>query len=170
VDPGGRPVFPNAHYVLSELEWEFWTSARPGLGELSVPPHVKDLIGNTARSCLEALRLRLEPIERETEICPGVRAIPAPGHTPGHLAILVESGGESLLNICDAAAHPLHLAQLDWENGFDQAPRQALATRRAMAERAAAGNMRLMAFHFPFPSVGRIVPRQDGGWNWEPGR
>ncbi|MGD0496961.1 MAG: MBL fold metallo-hydrolase [Bryobacteraceae bacterium] len=169
VDPRGRPVFPNARYVLSEIEMEFWTEGRPGLGELRVPPDVKRRIETTARRCLEALRFHLEPVDGEREICPGVRTIPAPGHTAGHLAIVVESGGERLLNMCDAALHPLHLAQPEWENGFDVAPQQAVATRRALAGRAAADNMRLMAFHFPFPSVGRAAPRQDGGWDWEPG-
>jgi hypothetical protein len=38
-----------------------------------------------------------------------------------------------------------------------------------LLERAVAGNMHLMAFHFPFPSVGRVAARQQGGWEWTPG-
>jgi hypothetical protein len=36
-------------------------------------------------------------------------------------------------------------------------------------ERATAGQMRVMAFHFPFPSVGRVAARPEGGWIWSPG-
>jgi len=55
------------------------------------------------------------------------------------------------------------------ENGFDLAPDRPAATRRALLERAVAENMHLMAFHFPFPSVGRVAARQEGGWQWTPG-
>ena len=74
----------------------------------------------------------------EVEIVPGVRAIPAPGHTPGHLAVLLASEGQQLLNLGDAAVHPLHLEHPEWENGFDLAAGRAVATRRALLERAAA--------------------------------
>jgi glyoxylase-like metal-dependent hydrolase (beta-lactamase superfamily II) len=169
IDSHGRPAFPDARYVLSELEWEFWTAERSDLRGLRVPEDVKCAIDSAARRCLAALRFQIELIGRETEIIPGVRAIPAPGHTPGHLALLLSSEGQHLLNMGDAAVHPLHLEQPEWENGFDLASGEAVATRRALLESAVAGNMHLMAFHFPFPSVGRVAARQGGGWEWTPG-
>jgi len=81
----------------------------------------------------------------------------------------VASGQSSLIHIADAASHPLHLARPDWENGFDLAAGEAAATRRMLLDRAVAGNMHVMAFHFPFPSVGRVAARQEGGWVWTPG-
>lgn len=155
VDPRGWPVFPNACHMLSELEFEYWTSARSG--------------PNAARAALAALRFQLELVERETELLPGVRAIPAIGHTPGHMAIAICSGRDRLLNMGDAAGHPLHLRRPEWRNGFDLDEAGALRTRRRLAGMAVAENMRVMAFHFPFPSVGHIVQRQDSGWDWLPG-
>ena len=154
-DLRGRPVFPNARYLLSELEFDYWTSARSG--------------PSPARAALAALRFQLDLIERETEILPGVRALPAFGHTPGHLAILISSGRDRLLNLGDAAAHPLHLRRAEWRSGFDFDAARALLTRRRLAEMAAAENMRVMAFHFPFPSVGSLTRRKEGGWEWLPG-
>src|ERR1051326_1647212 len=168
IDFCGRPTFPNARYVLSEREWEFWTAARADLRGLQVPAEARDSIHAAARRCLGPLRHQIEPIDRETEIAPGVRAIPAPGHTPGHLAVLVSSGNEHLLNLGDAAVHPLHLEQPAWENGFDLITDSAVATRRRLLESAAAENMRVMAFHFPFPSVGRLTPTAQGAWHWSP--
>jgi glyoxylase-like metal-dependent hydrolase (beta-lactamase superfamily II) len=168
IDPCGRPAFPNARYVLSETEWEFWTAARTDLSHLRVPDAAKDSISSMARRCLGVLRHQIEPIDRETEIVPGVLAIPAPGHTPGHLAVLIASEGDYLLNLGDAAVHPLHLEQPSWQNGFDLAPDRALVTRRRLMERAVADDMHLMAFHFPFPSVGRAAAN-NGGWLWTPG-
>ena len=165
----GRPAFPNARYVLSELEWDFWTAPHSDLSGLLLPQDVKGSMETAARRCLDAIRFQVEPIDRECEIVPGVRAIPAPGHTPGHLAILLASEGHHLLNVGDAAVHPLHLERPDWENGFDLAAGVAVKTRSELVERAVSEKMHLMAFHFPFPSVGRISPRTEGGWEWTPG-
>jgi glyoxylase-like metal-dependent hydrolase (beta-lactamase superfamily II) len=45
---------------------------------------------------------------------PGIGAIPAPGHTPGHMVVSVCSGDERLLYIGDTVLHPLHLEHPDW--------------------------------------------------------
>src|SRR5271157_5793859 len=169
IDARGRPTFPNACYMISELEQEFWMTPRADLSGMRLPHDVKCSMQATARHCLAALHFQIEPIDRETEIAPGVRAIPAPGHTPGHLALLIASGGEQLLNLGDAAVHPLHLEEPRWQNGFDLAAERAVTTRQELLRRAAAGNMHLMAFHFPFPSVGRVAARSQGGWDWFPG-
>jgi glyoxylase-like metal-dependent hydrolase (beta-lactamase superfamily II) len=168
IDLCGRPAFPNARYVLSELEWEFWTGAHADLRDLLVPDSARESLHSMARRCLGALRHQIEPIEREAETVPGVFAIPAPGHTPGHLAVLIADEGHQLLNLGDAAVHPLHLEQPSWQNGFDLAADRALATRRQLMERAIAENMHVMAFHFPFPSIGRVAVK-NGGWMWTPG-
>lgn len=165
----GRPAFPNARYVVAEAELEFWQGPRRAPGDLRAPGEVQRAMEQTARSCLAALRFQLEPVDREHEIVPGVRLIPAPGHTPGHLALLIESQGERLLHIGDAAVHPLHLEEPSWEYGLDLAAGPALETRRELMERAVGERMHVMAFHFPFPSVGRVEPRAEGGWRWTPG-
>jgi glyoxylase-like metal-dependent hydrolase (beta-lactamase superfamily II) len=165
----GRPAFPNARHILSDPEWEFWTSAHPDVGALRVPNDVKATIGRTARRSIEALRFQIETVDVEREIVPGVRVIPAPGHTPGHLALLISSNGDHLLNIGDAAVHPLHLEYPELENGFDLCAATAGDTRRELLARAVSERMRVMAFHFPFPSVGRVSARVSGGWDWTPG-
>jgi glyoxylase-like metal-dependent hydrolase (beta-lactamase superfamily II) len=167
--PAGRAVFPHARHVLSKFEWEFWTRAHPDLGALRLPTEITDAMAPRAQHSMDALRFQLETVDAEREIVPGVLVLPAPGHTPGHLALLIESQGERLLNIGDAAVHPLHLEYPELENGFDLSPGIAVATRRELLARAVAENMRVMAFHFPFPSVGRVAPRCDGGWDWTPG-
>jgi glyoxylase-like metal-dependent hydrolase (beta-lactamase superfamily II) len=169
VDSHGRPAFPHARYLLSEAECDFWNAPHAGLHDLQLPGDVKSDMSETARRCLQILRHHIEPLAGETEIVPGVHAIPAPGHTPGHLALLLASGEDRLLNLGDAAAHPLHLEHPAWHNGFDQAPAQAVCTRRSLVERAVQERMHVMAFHFPFPSVGRVAPRTEGGWDWLPG-
>ena len=169
-EPGSpQPMFPNARYVLSEREGDFWTASHTDLSALRLPDGVKDAMEFKARSSLAALRHQLEFIEGEAEVVPGLHVIPAPGHTPGHLALILTSDRRQLLHLGDAAVHPLHLEHPDWENGFDLDRGLAAMTRRALLDRAAADDMRVMAFHFPFPSVGRIAARPEGGWQWTPG-
>ncbi|HUI56073.1 MAG TPA: MBL fold metallo-hydrolase [Bryobacteraceae bacterium] len=164
-----QPMFPNARYILSEREGDFWTASHTDLSALRLPNAVKDAMEFKARSSLAALRHQLEFLDGEAEVVPGLRVIPAPGHTPGHLALLLASDGQQLLNLGDAAVHPLHLEHPEWENGFDLDVGLATTTRRALLDRASADQMHVMAFHFPFPSVGRIAARPDGGWQWAPG-
>jgi hypothetical protein len=116
-------------YVMAEAEWDFWTSAHVDLRSLRVDGAVKAAMPFTARRCLQALRHQVELIGRETEIVPGIRALPAPGHTPGHLALLLSSEGCQLLNLGDAAVHPLHLENPEWQNGFDLDPCRAVYLR-----------------------------------------
>ena len=170
LDTRGRPVFTSARHVISFQEWEFWIHGRSELGGMRAPEDLKHLIRTTARRSLHALRHHLEMVDGETEIVPGVRTVPAPGHSPGHLAILVASDGEMLLNLGDAAMHPLHLEEPEWETGLDLDCGTAVETRRSLTARAASGKMRVMAFHFPFPSVGRLETRAESGWNWKVGQ
>ena len=168
-DGFGNPTFPNACHLISELEQEFWMTSRIDLSGLRIPSEMRTTMQATARRSLAALRFQLDLVERETEIAPGVRVIPAPGHTPGHLALLISSGGQQLLNLGDAAAHPLHIEEPKWQSGFDFSGTGAADTRKSLLKRAAAEEIRVMAFHFPFPSVGRVTARNTGGWAWSPG-
>jgi glyoxylase-like metal-dependent hydrolase (beta-lactamase superfamily II) len=166
--PHGQPVFRNARHILAEREFEFWTG-RADLSGMRVPHELKASIARTARRSLEAIRFQIETVDDEREIAPGVWVMPAPGHTPGHLALLISDGGQSLLNVGDAAVHPLHLEDPGLENGFDLAPQRAGLMRSELLERAVSERMHVLAFHFPFPSVGRVMARQTGGWEWTPG-
>ena len=168
VDECGRAVFGNAIHFMAEAEWEFWTARRVNVSTLRLPESMQDTLRDSARTRLEMLRHRIEPLEREFEVMPGVRLIPAPGHTPGHLALLLESEGDRLLNLGDAAVHPFHLEHPEWENGFDLSAESAAITRRTLLDFAAEENVHVMAFHFPYPSVGRVERRNDG-WEWHPG-
>ena len=87
--------------------------------------------------------------------------IDTPGHTPGHLSVLVE-GGEGLIIGADVAPNEVvSLRHPDWAFGFDADPEQAIATRKALLDRAATDGTLYLGFHFTYPGVGRI--ERDGG-------
>jgi glyoxylase-like metal-dependent hydrolase (beta-lactamase superfamily II) len=160
-DRSGAPFFPNASIALRREEWAYWTSESTLAAQ---PP----LYADPVRRHLLPFADRVELIAEDREIVPGIHVLHAPGHTPGHMAVAVQSGGEELLYISDAALHPLLLEHPDWGMTFDLDPATALASRRVLFDRAAERDALVLAFHFdPFPSLGRVTSA-GAGWRWHP--
>jgi len=128
---------------------------------------MKELLVNCALKNLPPLKPQMELLEAEKEITPGIHAIPAPGHTPGHIALVISSAKEQLLHIADAALHPMHLEHPAWRNVFDLSEDGAVMTRQRLLDRAAADNVNVLAYHFPFPGLGRVTS-SGNAWRWEP--
>jgi glyoxylase-like metal-dependent hydrolase (beta-lactamase superfamily II) len=166
LDNNGNAAFPNAQYVISKTEWDFWTS-NPILNNPALNDQVKQQLITTAQKNLLPLKGRIELFDREKEIVPGVHAISAPGHTPGQIAVIVSSSRDQLLHVADSVLHPKHLENPSWRNAFDLDHDNAATTKRRLIDRAAAENAHILAYHFPFPSIGHI--KQSGNaWKWEP--
>ena len=166
LDSESKPAFPSARYVMGKEGWKFWTS-EPDLAQMKVDEQIRQLLLTSARNNIPPIQAQLDLVDQETEIVPGIRTIPAAGHTPGHMAVAVSSGDEQLLLTSDAVVHPIHLEQPDWYSVFDLAPEQALASKRRLVERATAEKALVQAFHFPFPGLGHVVQKGEG-WQWQP--
>ncbi|MFC1971229.1 MBL fold metallo-hydrolase [Chloroflexota bacterium] len=163
-DSEDRLAFLNARYVMWQDEWDFWTSEQ---AEAKLDEHVSDVLLSYARKNLPPIQGRLHLVNRETEILPGIKAIAAVGHTPGHMALAVSSKGEQLLCVSDTLLHPIHLEQPEWHAAVDLDPNQVQATRRKILKRAVAEKAMVLAFHFPFPGLGHVSQSGDT-WQWEP--
>jgi glyoxylase-like metal-dependent hydrolase (beta-lactamase superfamily II) len=163
-DNKGRLAFLNARYVMWQDEWDFWTSEQ---AETKLDEHVREVLLSYARKNLPPIQGQLHLVDRETEILPGIQAIAAPGHTPGHMALAVSSKGEQLLCISDTVLHPIHLKRPEWHAAVDFDPEQVQATRRRILKRAVAEKALVLAFHFPFPGLGHVSQSGDT-WQWEP--
>lgn len=142
------PVFPRARYVMSRVDWEFWTTEAELL-------EVSAFGAGAAREQLPPLAAAgvLDLVDGEEEVAPGIRVLPAPGHTPGHLA--VEVAGE-LLYLTDALLHPLQGARPEWGHGLDQDPKAATATLRGLLDRAARNDLPVACSHVE--GVFRVEP------------
>jgi glyoxylase-like metal-dependent hydrolase (beta-lactamase superfamily II) len=161
LDAQGRPVYANASYYLSKEEWYFWFS------EASTVKAPERFV-HFARRVLEPLQDRMHLIEGEAQLVPGVRVIPAPGHTPGHIVVEISAADQVLLYIGDTVIHPLHLEHPDWHPIYDVLPEEAATSKQRIFDRAAAGKALVMGQHFdPFPSLGTVVKR-GAGWQWRP--
>ena len=75
-------------------EWAFWTSNK---AENILDEHSKAILIGIARKNLAPIRGMVDLVDVESEIVPGIKAVAAPGHTPGHMALEVISSGEKLL-------------------------------------------------------------------------
>jgi len=151
----GSLTFPNARYDMWKSEWEY------RLEEAKQSDDPQD----PSRLNLLPIQDRVYLIDGETEIAPGIWMLPMPGHKLGHCGLLLESGGERLLHIVDAAHHPMQLAHPDWSPRFDLQPEVAAQTRKALFERAARENLLVLVYHFAFPGLGRVI-EADGVYRW----
>ncbi len=161
----GQPAFPNARYLMSRTEWDFWNDPSV-LHDSAMDGHMKQLLVGCAQKNLPPLKERIELFDGEKEIVPGVDALPAPGHTPGHIALFISSSNSHLLHISDAVLNPLHMENPSWRSIFDLDPETAAHTRRGLLDRAASEKVSVLAYHFPFPGMGRVESKGHA-WAWE---
>lgn len=128
---------------------------------LYVPRLEKELNGKGAEGFLAAYADRLEVFEHGDEVLPGVGAVDASGHTPGHTGFLLTSGHDRLFIIADLIHFPgIQLPLPDVAVTYDSDPTAAVAARRRLFDRAVRESLPVAAMHMPFPGVGML--RQDG--------
>jgi glyoxylase-like metal-dependent hydrolase (beta-lactamase superfamily II) len=152
-------VFPNAEIVVPEAEWAWWTEAA---NEARSPQPQRGTFANTARR-FAPYQGRIRRIGDGAEVVPGIRAISAFGHTPGHTAFHVSDGEAQFIYVADATNRPELLARRpDFHIGFDFDPVMAEASRRRLYDRVAADRVRVSGYHYPFPANGYLAKEGDG--------
>ena len=134
-------AFPRARYVVQR-------------GELDFAQHTNE---RTAGSYLphNVAGVPFQLIDGETEILPGIRGIPTPGHVPYHQSILIDGGGEKACFVADVVPTAAHLP-LPWIMGYDLQPLVTLETRRRLYQRAEAEQWLLVFEHDPTIVSGRL--------------
>ena len=156
-------VFPNAELFVNRVEYDFWTSDQLDLSRMAAPESMRAGMAKGARTALLALASRWQKVAPGDRILDGLELIPAYGHTPGHMAVLVSSGKNQLLHMVDAAHHhAVSLRRPDWMLAFDADPEMASRSRRMLFDRADADRLRVFGAHMPFPSLGAIRKANDG--------
>ncbi|MFE3876335.1 MBL fold metallo-hydrolase [Kitasatospora sp. NPDC059146] len=149
------PTFPAARYLTARAEREFWAGydmdeARAQMFRDSVLPVER------------AGQLDLVDVPAEgVQIVPGLRLIPTPGHTPGHIAVELADRGETALITGDCVHHPVQLAHPAIGACVDIEPERSEATRRALLASLAGTDALLLGTHFAPPTAGRVVAHGD---------
>ncbi len=156
----GKPLFPNARYVIGQIEHDFWTPE----GKL---PDDLEKFAQVYRANSKPVMEKINFIKPGDDVVTGIRAVEAYGHTPGHLAFMIESGGKSLLWWGDCAHHQVaSLARPDWHCVFDADKPQAAATRRRVFDMAATDRLPVIGYHMPFPSIGFVERTAPASYSW----
>jgi len=155
----GTVAFPNATIIAPETEWAFWMSD-DNMARAS-DKLTQNYFANT-RKILGGLEERIGRYDWGREVAPGITAIAAPGHTPGHTAFAVASGSSRMLVQSDITNIPeFFLRNPDWHVAYDFEPELAAQTRHKFYDMAASEKMLVTGFHFSFPSAGHV--EKDGG-------
>jgi glyoxylase-like metal-dependent hydrolase (beta-lactamase superfamily II) len=147
------PTFPDARYLFVRDEFEHWRTA-PGLAE------GEDVFGDSVAPIAAAGLADL--VTPDHRICDEVRLSPTPGHTPGHVSVVVESQGARAVITGDMAHHPMQMADPDLSSMFDTDAEQARRTRRQVFPEWADGRTVVIGTHFGSPSAGTLHPDGDG--------
>ncbi|OHV85476.1 MBL fold metallo-hydrolase [Ensifer sp. LCM 4579] len=158
---GGKPAFANARYVTGEIEFDFWRDTAR-VGTPAENGH------NTVLEKVVPLAEKTTFIADGAEVVPGISAIAAFGHSPGHMIYRLESEGQALILTADTANHyVLSLQRPDWEVRFDMDKAAAAAARKNVFDMVATDRLPFVGYHMPFPAIG-FVERKDTGYRFVP--
>ena len=152
----GNAAFPRARIVAQLAEWEIAFSENPRI------------VASYDQPALRLVRARGEAgsVDGETELLPGVWAVPTGGHSKGHQAIVVRAPDRTLAFFGDIAMRPWS-ANPRWIPAFDDFPLDSVATKLTLFARAAAEGWTVVLSHEARAPVGRLAP--DGErFAWQP--
>jgi len=158
IAPGGQMAFPNAVIRASKLDADYWLNDE---NEKAAPTFLRPMFEGDKASLTPYIAAgRFQPFDGDPELVPGIRAIAAPGHTPGHTSYSVESGGQKLLVWGDI----VHVAAIQFPDPsvsveYDNDGALAEATREAIFSKAAKDGFWIGAAHISFPGLGHVGVR-----------
>lgn len=128
----GSPAFPRAAVAVHRREL-----ARPGIDRAILPPALTVFAG-------------------DTELAPGIAVRELPGHSPGHVAVTVTSGGQRLVVVGDAVRRPGDVEHPERPDPADADPGEARRSRETILGELAGTGALVAATHLPAPGLGYV--------------
>jgi glyoxylase-like metal-dependent hydrolase (beta-lactamase superfamily II) len=156
VDGRFVPTFQNARYLFARKEWEHWSTT----DQREFASTFDDAVRPVVDAGLSDL------VDTDHRICEEVRLVPTHGHTPGHVSVMIESGGQRALITGDCSHHPVQWAELDWGISADTDSPAAAATRRRMRGEYGDQDVLIIGTHYAGCTAGHIV-QAEGGWRFQ---
>ena len=163
---GDKLAFPNAVVRAEKHDADFWLS-QANLDK--APAESKGFFQGAMASLNPYVNAgKFKSFDGNTELVPGVRAVFAPGHTPGHSTYVVESKGKKLILWGDL----MHVAAVQFDHPevtiqFDSDSKSAARQRQQAFADAAKDGYLIGATHLPFPGIGH-VRREGKGYGFTP--
>jgi glyoxylase-like metal-dependent hydrolase (beta-lactamase superfamily II) len=155
------PTFPNAKYLISRGEYEFWSDAvKSGFGSTYSRAAFQDSVLPIVRHELAVLVEDNHLLENE--LPDEIRYVPLVGHTKHHCGLHLSSRAQDAILTGDAIHHPIQLARTDWVQApcYDKAAAQQ--TVRTLIDRYVDTSTKVLTAHFPTPTAGYVVSRPEG--------
>ena len=150
------PTFPNARYLFGKDEFTHWLKS----GDEEQVETMADSVQPIVEAGL------VEFVDTDQTISREIRLIPTPGHTPGHVSVIIESEGQTAVITGDMTHHPCQFARPDWSPLFDFDRDVSAATRTRLFREWADQPILVIGTHFPAPTAGHLV--HDGrGYRFE---
>lgn len=147
------PAFPKARYAMSRTDFNYWRDQQEDAEHRAV---FDDSVAPVAAAGLVDL------VDDGQEIAPGVFAVATPGHSIGHMSILLRSKGEELLLGGDVMHHPCQIARPEWSSTADHDQAASAQTRRSLFARLADAGTPVIGGHFTADGRGLISRDGDG--------
>lgn len=141
------PTFPNASYLIGRQEYNHWS--REGDAEQLA------ILDDSVKPIFDAGLVRL--VEMDHVLTPEIRLTPTPGHTPGHVSVLIESQGARAMITGDMLHHPCQFGHPEWSPSFDSDPVAGASMRRSVMDRVADQPVLVIGTHFATPTAGHVV-------------
>jgi glyoxylase-like metal-dependent hydrolase (beta-lactamase superfamily II) len=133
------PTFEKARYLFGRAEYDYWKTRRED-------PYETAVFDDSVKPVVDAgLVDFIQPCDR---LCKEVSVFSTPGHSPGHLSVLIRSHGEEAVLTGDVAHHPCQMAHIDWASTFDSDPVQSTHTRRELFSDLAGKPTLVIGGHF----------------------
>ena len=149
-------TFPDAEIIVPAAELKWWTQPIDSI------PQPRRGLAQRVQATFPTWK-NVKAVDGEADLVPGVRAIPAHGHTQGHTAHLISSGGSQLLVTADATnIQALFVKNPGWHAAFDHVPDMAVETRKKLFDRAIADKAMVAGYHWGLPNVGTITKDGNG--------
>ena len=146
------PTFPNARYLLSKKEFEFWQQ------DHFIKPN--DSFADSILPIVEQNKVDL--IDSNNELNDFVRMLPTPGHTVDHFAVSFGKDKHALIMTGDLIHTPLQLKYPDIGSSIDFNLEQGIRSRTQFLETFVDTDTICCPAHFPNASAGRIKHWGDG--------
>ena len=172
----GFNAFPVALFFVAKAELDFWTN-NPDLSRSRLDLKMRDAVTMTAQTLFAQLqepeiKPRFHQLGDGDKVFESAGATVSlnlvPGHTAGHCAVAIASGGEKFVYMTDVVHHSgIQMPHPDWHVAYDTDPVMAAKSRRALLTKMAAEKTLVSGAHLPFPAVG-YVRKEGSGFAWVP--
>ena len=164
----GKKAFPKAELYIAKAEHDYWMSDT----EMQKLPENRRGSFTSARNVIKAYKDKLRlftpnDIENAQELLPGIRAVAAYGHTPGHTAYMLKSDDSKLFiwgDLTHAMAIQMPFPQVAVTYDID--PKKAVETRLKLLKYLSDNDIQIAGMHIPFPAIGNLRKDKSGGYDF----